>query len=293
MEYDIIKTHNFENSKNQIKRFADERFSIPEFETYEESYGLFGMGTTHVTCEEMNKFIDKNASCLMGICERDKEISRQFMNVYNTFEYLDKDYIREIIRAVEDARKAAKEADKASRQAKEVAKKADEASRQAKEVSRAADEASREAKNASRAAGEVSRNAEYIAKAVGNISEENRQAINKVNDDIGKIWSYCDTMCDGIEVVSDRIDKLEKYQNEMDFIQEQEKLLQEDFQGNKDITSLIQKVIDTEKEFSEYKSQTESIFSKLERKIKYAYFVAGGSLGVTILGLIIIIAGGI
>lgn len=80
--------------------------------------------------------------------------------------------------------------------------------------------------------------------------------------------------------------------NEVDFMWKQGNLLQDGLSmANKDIVSLQQKAFKTEKSFIEYKSQTENVLAKFEKKIKYAYLIAGGSLGFAILELILIMVG--
>ena len=52
-----------------------------------------------------------------------------------------------------------------------------------------------------------------------------------------------------------------------------------------------QKAFETEESFAEYKSQTENVLAKFEKKIKYAYLIAGGSLGFAIMELVLIMFG--
>lgn len=116
MEELAIKKHNFERAKRQLKNFSEE---IPEELTLrkvndDKDFGEFvgdfffgrGLGLDHkVTGEELNKLTVDLQKHFHDIYGTQTKLIKQFGEVYNTFEYLDKEYIQAIlvsIKAVEE-----------------------------------------------------------------------------------------------------------------------------------------------------------------------------------------------
>lgn len=90
-----------------------QEIELSEFKT---KGGLFNWGNHTVTGTEMNNFTTEIQEYLIESNTRDKKIVDQLNNVYETFEYLDKDYIQKIlisIKAAETANKKASNAIKA------------------------------------------------------------------------------------------------------------------------------------------------------------------------------------
>lgn len=109
----VIKEHDFEKRKNEIKAFAyglTDSVNLPAFKT---SGGLFNWFDYKVTGEDMNQFATDIQKLFIHSNDIDKTIVDQFKNVYETFELLDKDYIQKIIIAVKSAEKANERAGRA------------------------------------------------------------------------------------------------------------------------------------------------------------------------------------
>lgn len=116
-EYNIEKT-NFEKKKNQLKTFADQTPASPELDKFSTdgnlsdflTGGLFGLMEHKVTGEELNNLVTELQACLAECNERDRTLIKEFGQVYETFEALDKDYIQGILIGVKSAEKASAEA---------------------------------------------------------------------------------------------------------------------------------------------------------------------------------------
>lgn len=129
-EYSIEKT-NFEKQKKELKKFADQPATSTELDKFSTggqwsdfwSGGLAGVLSGHkVTGEEMNSLVTELQSCFAEINERDRKVIKEFGQVYETFEALDKGYIQGILIGVESAKHASEEAKAAQKDADDAIK---------------------------------------------------------------------------------------------------------------------------------------------------------------------------
>ena len=116
-EYSIVKT-DFEKQKKELKDFAEQPDTSTELDKFSTSGkfsdflsgGLLGLIDHKVTGEEMNKLVTELQTCFAEINERDRKVIKEFGQVYETFEALDKGYIQGILIGVKSAEEASKEA---------------------------------------------------------------------------------------------------------------------------------------------------------------------------------------
>ena len=113
----IIKKHNFSTAKNQIQEFSRRLPANPRFEEFEEDGGLFGWFDHNVTGKEMNKFMGKVQNKLISVNSSLRGIIKEFGEIYKALDYLDNDYIKGILKAIDNAEKASEQAVSASKQA--------------------------------------------------------------------------------------------------------------------------------------------------------------------------------
>ena len=116
-EYSIVKT-DFEKQKKELKDFAEQPATSTELDKFSTSGkfsdflsgGLLGLIDHKVTGEEMSKLVTELQTCFAEINERDRKVIKEFGQVYETFEALDKGYIQGILIGVKSAEEASKEA---------------------------------------------------------------------------------------------------------------------------------------------------------------------------------------
>jgi len=118
----VIKRHNFELSKKEIKAFAEKTPSDVELEKFKISGGIFGLGDHKVTGYEMNEYTEKLQGLLISLNQRDIEITSFFDTVYQALEFLDKDLIQGLIISTKLAEKAGVDAQKAQNDINETIK---------------------------------------------------------------------------------------------------------------------------------------------------------------------------
>lgn len=102
-----IKKHDFEIAK---KRIGDFKLSNNgnSFARIDEK-DFFGFFDHNVTGQEMNKHIDKVQNAFIGVNKYINDIVKEFKEIYNAFDALDKEYINGIIKSLEKAQKAINE----------------------------------------------------------------------------------------------------------------------------------------------------------------------------------------
>ena len=102
-----IETHNFEISKNKLKKFSEQTqtdFELNRVKNHDDIDILkwFDHG---VTGKELNELTSQIQGHLIDVNKTQVKIIREFGEVYNTFESLDKDYISAILLSIEGIKK--------------------------------------------------------------------------------------------------------------------------------------------------------------------------------------------
>ena len=111
-----ISTHNFDNAKLEIKKFSQKIPAEVEISHVDEEKDLFefgcdlllgrGLGISHkVTGKEFNELTTQIQKHLIGIRTTQIDLIKQFKNVYDALEALDKDYIRYILISIKATEK--------------------------------------------------------------------------------------------------------------------------------------------------------------------------------------------
>lgn len=99
-----IDKHNFEISKNRLKKFSEQTKTDLELDKVRTggdlldvwSKGIFGFFNHSVTGKELNELTSQIQEYLIDVNKTQIKIIKEFGEVYNTFESLDKDYINKI-----------------------------------------------------------------------------------------------------------------------------------------------------------------------------------------------------
>ena len=111
----VIKTHNFEDAKRRLKEVSEkkpEEFEIGLVKLKEKFWFLKEVGEHKVTGDEFNSRIKVIQQHLINLHTKTYENNKEFGEVYNALEALDKDYIAVIltsINAIEEVSKHMRE----------------------------------------------------------------------------------------------------------------------------------------------------------------------------------------
>ena len=95
-----IQTHDFEKAKNQIQKFANARLNKIELEAIPTAGGFLGLGSHKATGEEVNERLVAILSYIVTLNNSNNDLIKEFGEVYNALEALDKDYIQAILLSI-------------------------------------------------------------------------------------------------------------------------------------------------------------------------------------------------
>ena len=93
----VIKTHNFELAKKNLREFSQKEAKDLQIKTVDEDGGFLGLGTHRVTGEELNERIATIQQHLIALNETNNKAIKEFGEVYKALESLDKEYIQAIL----------------------------------------------------------------------------------------------------------------------------------------------------------------------------------------------------
>lgn len=119
-----IKNQNFERAKNAIKEFSNNLPKTPHLNKFEEDT-LWGALSRSVTGKEMNQFVDKVDQLFIESNKTSVKIIKEFNDIYNVFEVLDKEYIAHFQVSLDNLNKVSKDAQQAGNDALNAQKEID------------------------------------------------------------------------------------------------------------------------------------------------------------------------
>ena len=94
-----IKTHDFQQAKNQIQSFAKSGLKNIRIEAIKTD-GFLGFGAHRATGEEVNEQLSKILSYITTLNKTNNNTIKEFEEVYNALEALDKDYTQAILGSI-------------------------------------------------------------------------------------------------------------------------------------------------------------------------------------------------
>lgn len=354
-----IKRHTFDVAKKRLKEFSEKNESKLVIKSVETSGGLFGLGDHKVTGYELNSRLESIQGHLIVLNTTNNKTIKEFREVYNALDALDKDYITSIVANV-----------------KAIEKTSNDVREQQKTLKQHNEKLATQQNKLDTHQTEIDKNVENMKKIVTTLKnfKEKLDGFQHLSD-IDKIWSDCKTMRNDIQVVSDSIVALAKkskndietaktnivdlfkladdcnkqlqiYQttvdslklenkkqdekinglsegltetndfsqanrnlieelqffrnsidtiehvSDIDFMWVQGNMLKENLEdANSSILSLKDKTSEMDKDITDKSKETSEKIAVLETKLKYAYYVAGGALGLAVIELILALTG--
>lgn len=127
----VIRYHDFENAKKEIKRFSEQTTTDLDLKRVDDSKGvgefigdLFfgrGIGLNHkVTGEELNDLTSQIQMHLCNVNNTQIKLIKEFSQVYSALEALDKDYIQAILISIKATQKTSEGIKKTQEQIKKI-----------------------------------------------------------------------------------------------------------------------------------------------------------------------------
>ena len=304
----VIKTHDFELAKKGLKEFSQKKADELNIGTVRTDGWFFGLGDHKVTGAELNESLSTIQQHLIDLNTTNNKTIKEFGQVYSALEALDRDYIQAILISIKATEKTSERIQATQDQIKKIVndqKKTLEVLKKFKQkldgyahledidkiwidcqkwynetvtLSNSIDSAMVISKANAQKAKDLEKVLDTSEKKINDLSNQLNQHIEKLEAIISFISELeqivhlqdIDEMWDSIELNSSQLSELEKQRDKTNSI----------VQTNKESTdAAIASVIE--------KNNTD--IQMLTKKIKYAYILAGGSLGLAIIELIVIL----
>jgi|GEM_PF-420803 len=236
-----IKRHSFDLAKNRLKEFSEKTEAELEIDKVRIDGGFFGLGDHKVTGYELNRRLETIQGHFIAVNTTNNKVIKEFREVYNALDALDKEYITSIVANVKAIEKTSNDVRVQQGTLKQHNEKL--ANQQSK-------------LNAHQA--EIEKNVANISKIVTalKVFKEKLEGYKHLTD-IDKIWNDCKSIQNEIRVVSDSITKFSKKATE-DIAAANNKNKALSDQVNRDILTLRNEA----KSFKEF-------FSDLSEKVEY------------------------
>ena len=236
-----IKRHSFDLAKNRLKEFSEKTEAELQIDKVRTDGGFFGLGDHKVTGYELNSRLETIQGHFIAVNTTNNEVIKEFREVYNALDKLDKDYITSIVANVKAIEKTSNDVRVQQGTLKQHNEKL--ANQQNKlDVHQV----------------EIEKNVENISKIVTalKVFKEKLEGYKHLTD-IDIIWNDCKMIQNKIRVVSDRITNFsKKTMEDIDSVNNKNKALSD--QVNRDIITLRNEA----KSFKEF-------FADLSKKIDY------------------------
>lgn len=236
-----IERHSFDLAKNRLKEFSEKTEAELEIDKVKTEGDFFGWGDHKVTGYELNKRLETIQGHFIAVNTTNNKVIKEFREVYNALDALDKDYITSIVANVKAIEKTSNDVRMQQGTLKQHNEKL--ANQQSKLDAHQT---------------EIEKNVANVSKIVTalKVFKEKLEGYKHLTD-IDKIWNDCKTIQNEIQVVSNSITKFsKKTTEEIAMVNNKNKALSE--QVNQDILTLHNEA----KSFKEF-------FSDLSEKIEW------------------------
>ena len=260
MDEIAIKRHSFDLAKKRLKDFSEKREAELQIEKVQTESRIFPFIDHKVTGEELNTRLETIQEHFIAVNTTNSKVIKEFREVYNALDALDKDYMASIIANVKAIEKTSNDIRVQQRTLKQHHEKlADQQSKlDAHQV-------------------EIEKNIVNISKIVATLKifKEKLESYQHLTD-IDEIWNDCKTIQNEIRVVADSITMFAKKvaediataNNENKVISEQINKVKENFDSiENSLQSMKADILKTQKHFEEIVAV---LFKKLSDAEEYA-----------------------
>lgn len=195
----IIQTHDFERSKKELQKFSQKKPEDVGLSRVDSRGGLFGWFSHNVTGDELNFLTSQIQEYLIELHNENHKTVKQFGEVYNALEALDKDYIKAILVAIKNAENAIDTANKAIKGNEKSINAAHNAIQANKETS----EALKRSQDDLRKLSESQKKTLEVLVSF----KQKLNAYEHIND-VDKIWNDCRNLEHAMEKSSENLQKI-------------------------------------------------------------------------------------
>lgn len=246
----VIKRHSFDLAKNRLKEFSEKTEAELEIDKVRADGGFLGLGDHKVTGYELNRRLETIQEHFIAVNTTNNKVLKEFREVYNALDVLDKDYITSIVANVKAIEKTSNDVRVQQGTLKQHNEKL--ANQQSKLDAYQA---------------EIEEHVANISKIVTalKVFKEELESYKHLTD-IDKIWFDCKSIQNEIRVVSNSITKFSKKTTEdIATANNKNKILSD--QVNRDILTLRNEAKSFKEFFSDLSEKLESTANLLDNQI--------------------------
>lgn len=245
-----IKRHSFDVAKNRLKEFSEKTEAELEIDKVRTDGGFLGLGDHKVTGYELNRRLETIQEHFIAVNTTNNKVIKEFREVYNALDVLDKDYITSIVANV-----------------KAIEKTSNDVRVQQGTLKQHNEKLENQQNKLDQHQAEIEKNVANISKIVTalKVFKEKLESYKHLTD-IDKIWNDCKTIQNEIRVVSDSITKFSKKATE-DIATANNKNKALSDQVNKDILTLRNEAKSFKEFFSDLSEKLEFTANLLDNQI--------------------------
>ncbi|MSS44422.1 hypothetical protein FYJ27_12135 [Anaerosalibacter bizertensis] len=290
----VIETHDFEVAKKGLEEFSKKKAEELELDTVRTDGGFLGLGDHKVTGYELNCRLSAIQQHLIDLNNTNNKTIKEFGQVYNALEALDKDYIQAILISIKATEETSKRIEATQEQIKKIVddqKKTLEVLKKFKQrldnyvhlgdIDEMWNDCQKWYKDITTLSNSIN-NAISIGNATAKKIESLKAALKTTDEKMDDLSKYKERLC-GIAHLND-VDELwdsnEVHSNQLSELEKQGEETKKLIQNNK-------KLIDVS--IADAVEKNNTAIQMLTQKTKYAYMLAGGSLGFALIELIFIL----
>lgn len=245
-----IKRHSFDLAKNRLKEFSKKTEAELEIDKVRIDGGFFGLGDHKVTGYELNRRLETIQGHFIAVNTTNNKVIKEFREIYNALDALDKDYITSIVANV-----------------KAIEKTSNDVRVQQGTLKQHNEKLANQQSKLDAHQDEIEKNVANISKIVTTLKvfKEKLEGYKHLTD-IDKIWNDCKTIHNEMRVVSDSITMLSKKTTEdIASANNKNKVLSD--QVNRDIITLRNEAKLFKEFFSDLSEKTEYTADLLDNQI--------------------------
>ncbi|SDX59089.1 hypothetical protein [Eubacterium barkeri] len=187
-----IKRHSFDLAKKRLKEFSEKNMAELAIDRVKTDGDFFGLGDHKVTGYELNNRLESIQGHLIDINSTNNKTIKEFREIYNALNALDKDYITSIVASV-----------------KAIEKTSNDVKAQQEVLKQHHDKIVNQQNKLDFHQVEIDKNVDNMKKIITTLKafKEKLDGYRHLTD-IDKIWSDCNTIRKNIQVISDSITAL-------------------------------------------------------------------------------------
>lgn len=284
----VVNYHDFENAKKEIKKFSEQTTTNIELrrvntskstgEFWKDIFSLRGIGLKHnVTGEELNDLTSQIQRYLKDVNNTQINLIKQFGQVYNALDALDKDYINGIRTSIEEIEETSEAVQHTQEKMKEVVNNQVKTLKELKKFKEKLDGYAH-----LKDVDKIWSDFQKCNQKIEHLSMDIYTAIEQSRENVKKI--------DELRTVLDKITHLKDVDSTWDTVNKHsEQLIEIEKQNGYIVNSIQKNREDVEEKISAAIQETNGTIEFLTKKIKYAYWIAGGAAGLAIIELLLLL----